>query len=196
MRHNARLNGCDYLMLGFDHELRRAGFAGNSCQIVLELGSAISLDALKNRLADLLNHFPILQSRPGGMVFPRWNALRHAATPQIRIHSDEPALARQLFNEALATNRGELLRFDLIKHDDHHWSLIFTWMHALMDAPGAEYFLALIGHAKAPLPATQLPQVPRAKTPLRERCKRAWKYLDHLDELCKFAPRAMGTRHP
>jgi len=43
MRNNARLNGCDYLMLGFDHELRRAGFAGNSCQIVLEIGSAISL---------------------------------------------------------------------------------------------------------------------------------------------------------
>jgi len=196
MRHNARLNGCDYLMLGFDHELRRSGFAGNSCQIVLELGSVISLDALKNRLADLLNHFPILQSRPGGMVFPRWNALRHAATPQIRIHSDEPALGRKIFNEPLAMNRGELLRFDLIQHDDEHMSVIFTWMHALMDAPGAEHFLALVGHAEAPLPATQLPRARRPKPPIRERCKRAWKYLDHLDEFCKFAPRAMGSRHP
>src|SRR5438876_11161493 len=130
MRHNARLNGCDYLMLGFDHELRRAGFAGNSCQIVLELGSAISLDALKKRVADLLNYFPILRARPGGMVFPTWNCRGHSATfPQIRIHSDQPALACQIFNEPLAMNRGELLRFDLIKHDHQHMSVIFSWLH-------------------------------------------------------------------
>ena len=42
------LNGCDYLMLGFDHELRRRGYAGNSCQIILELPRRISVDALKS----------------------------------------------------------------------------------------------------------------------------------------------------
>ncbi len=120
MRNNARLNGCDYLMLGFDHELRRGGFAGNLCQIVLELGSAISLDALKKRLGDLINHFPILRARPGGMVFPRWNSLGHAATaPQIRMHSGEPALARKIFNEPLAMNRGELLRRRIAKVRPH-----------------------------------------------------------------------------
>src|SRR6266704_48474 len=171
MRNNARLNGCDYLMLGFYYELRRCGFAGNSCQIVLEIGSAISLDALKKSLGDVINHFPILRARPGGMVFPKWNSLGHAATaPQIRIYRDEPALARKIFNEPLAMNRGELLRFDLIQHEDEHMSVIFTWMHALMDAPGAEHFLALVGRAEAPLSAPQLPQPRRPKKPLRERC--------------------------
>ena len=40
------LNGSDYLMLGFDHELRRHGFAGNACQIVLE-GGETNLDGVR-----------------------------------------------------------------------------------------------------------------------------------------------------
>ena len=48
-------NGCDTLMLGFDYELRRRGFAGNSCQIVLELSAAVDPVRLEKRLAALLN---------------------------------------------------------------------------------------------------------------------------------------------
>ncbi len=200
MVNNACLNGCDYLMLGFDHELRRGGFAGNSCQIILELGSAISPDALKTRLANLVKQYPILSARPGGVFFPRWNSNGNGVdAPQIRVHRDDPALRQQIFNEPLAINHGELLRFDLIQHGDERMTLIFTWMHALMDAPGAEYLLALIGSAgfaELPLPAARFPQAPRPKPPLKERLKSAWKYLDHLDEFCKFAPRAIGSRHP
>ena len=82
MRVNPQLNGSDYLMLGFDYELRRRGFAGNSCQIVLELNSAISPDSLKKRLADLVNRYPILNARPGGIFLPKWKLPRrtdHAA---------------------------------------------------------------------------------------------------------------------
>ena len=43
-------NGCDTLMLGFDYELRRRGFAGNSCQIVLELSTPIDPERLSRRL--------------------------------------------------------------------------------------------------------------------------------------------------
>ena len=52
MRSDPPLNGSDYLMLGFDYELRRRGYAGNACQIILELDAPISVVALKNRLAD------------------------------------------------------------------------------------------------------------------------------------------------
>src|SRR5450432_2820602 len=46
-------NGCDTLKLGFDHELRRLGFAGNSCQIILELSTAVDSGALEKRVAEL-----------------------------------------------------------------------------------------------------------------------------------------------
>jgi hypothetical protein len=85
-------------MLGFDYELRRHGFAGNSCQIVLELSTAIDPRRLENRLAELTRHYPILCSRPGrGLnLKPRWKPTR--AMPLVRVHDDTPNLRQKLFN--------------------------------------------------------------------------------------------------
>lgn len=196
MRANPQLNGSDYLMLGFDHELRRRGFAGNSCQIVLELNSAISSDALKKRLTDLVNRHPILNARPGGIFLPKWKLPRRPITPQVRIHRDSLNLRQQLANEPLAMKRGKLLRFDLIERDGGRMDVIFTWAHALMDANSAEHFLAVVGREDVPLPATQIASPTRTKKPLKERFKLAWKNIRQLDEFCAAAPRSVGLRFP
>ena len=198
MSGNLHLNGSDYLMLGFDHELRRQGFAGNSCQITLELGAAISPAALRQRLAVLTDRHPVLRAQPGGMIFPKWKTGRGAAAyPQVRVHRHEPGLDQKLFNEPLTYQRGELLRFDLIERDDGRMTLVFTWAHALMDAAGAEYFLAVLGHEELPLPALDfsLPP-PRTRLRLRERFRLAWKYLHQIDRFGKVAPRSPGNRNP
>ena len=190
------LNGCDYLMLGFDHELRRRGFAGNCCQIALELGAPISASALQKRLDDLAAHYPIFGARPGGFIRPRWKMPHGAATtPRVRVHRDAPALGGQIFNEPLAANRGELARFDLIERDDQRMKLIFTWSHALMDAPGAEQFLAVVGHEDLPLPAAHTAPARRPRLRLPARCKLAWKNIHQLDRFCEAAPRSLGARH-
>jgi hypothetical protein len=197
MSGNYQLNGSDYLMLSFDHELRRNGFAGNSCQIVLELGSAISPAALQNRIADLRGRYPILSARPGGLVRPHWKLPRGgAAAPQVRAHRDEPGLSQRLCNEPLAAKRGELVRFDLIECAGGRMNLLFTWAHALMDAPSAEYFLALVGDPEIPSPASHSPPPPPTKQSLRERCKRAWKNLNQIDQFAKTPPRSLGPRYP
>jgi hypothetical protein len=194
---NPQLNGSDYLMLGFDYELRRRGFAGNSCQIVLELNSTISPDVLKKRLTDLMNRYPILNARPGGIFLPKWKLPRHAITPpQVRVHRDSPDLRQQLANEPLAMKRGELMRFDLVERDGGRMDVVFTWAHTLMDANSAEHFLAIVGREEVPLPAKQLTAPPRAKKPLKERFKLAWKNIRQLDEFCKAAPRSVGLRFP
>jgi hypothetical protein len=194
MRANPQLNGSDYLMLGFDYELRRRNFAGNSCQIVLELDSTISSDALKKRLADLVNRYPILNARPGGIFLPKWKLPRSPIAPQVRVHRDSPDLRQQLADEPLAMKRGELLRFDLIKRNGGRMDVIFTWAHTLMDANSAEHFLAVVGREDVPLPASQQISPPRAKKPLKERFKLAWKNIHQLDEFCKAAPRSVGLR--
>ncbi|HEX3889929.1 MAG TPA: hypothetical protein VHX90_03670 [Verrucomicrobiae bacterium] len=197
MRVNPQLNGSDYLMLGFDYELRRRGFAGNSCQIVLELNSYISPDALKKRLADLMNRYPILNARPGGIFLPKWKLPRRIiASPQIRVQRDSSDLRQQLADETLAMKRGELLRFDLIERDGGRMDVVFTWAHALMDANSAVHFLAVVGREDIPLPAAQPISPPRAKKPLKERFKLAWKNIHQLDEFCKAAPRSVGLRFP
>jgi hypothetical protein len=194
---NPQLNGSDYLMLGFDYDLRRSGFAGNSCKIVLELNSAISPDALKKRLADLVNRYPILNARPAGIFLPKWKLPRRTITPpHVRVHRHSSDLRQQLADEPLAMKRGELLRFDLIKRDGGHMDVVFTWAHTLMDANSAEHFLAIVGRQDVPLPATQPPLPTRAKKPLKERFKLAWKNIRQLDEFCKAPPRSVGVRRP
>src|SRR5580704_16328795 len=124
MSTSLRHNGCDTLMLGFDYELRRRGFAGNSCQIVLELSTAIDPDRLGKRLAELVRQHPILCSRParGLNLKPQWKTTR--AAPMVRVHADGPNIRQKLFNEPLNIHRGELVRLDLGGR-----MLTFTWAH-------------------------------------------------------------------
>jgi len=195
MPRNPQLNGPDFLMLGFDHELRRHGYAGNTCQMVLELGGALSPGTLTRRLAEVTAQHPILNARPGGWLWPHWKIPVTPNPPQVRRHQGIVA-SRQLLNKPLDARRGELMRFDLCDRADGGQTLTFTWQHALMDAPGAEHFLALVAHENSVLPPIPTISAPRAKQPLRARLKLAWKYLHHLDTLCQTAPKSIGIRHP
>jgi hypothetical protein len=185
-------------MLGFDHELRRRGFAGNSCQILMELGAALPAAVLQQRLDELHGRFPLRGARLRGFLRPGWIPnVAGSPTPTVRIHQAAPVLADRLLNEPLESRSGELLRFDLIEHTDGRSTVVFTWNHALMDAPGAEYFLALIGRDDLPW-ADARPATPSAETPARlaDRLRLAWKSLHHLDKFCRAAPRSPGVRFP
>ncbi len=197
------LGGADYLMLGFDHELRRRGFAGNNCQIVLDLAAAISPDVLRERLAQLAKEFPVLNARPGGVIHPRWRVPKNPVPPTVRIHSATNGLEEQLLNEPLDVSRGELARFDLIQISETRTRLAFTWAHALMDAPGAEEFLSVVGqppplaeHQAGALGGRVTGEGACPTAPLMQRLKTAWKSLHHLDKFCETKPRSIGTRHP
>jgi len=195
MQGDPPLNGSDYLMLGFDYELRRRGYAGNSCQIVLELDQAISADALRQRLGQLAERHPILLSRPGGWFSPKWISPSAPFGPSVRTHRDQPDLREMLSDEPLAIRRGELFRFDLVERDAGTMDVIFTWTHALMDAPSAEHFLAVVGREDIALPATT-PPPQRPKKPLKERLLLARKNVKQLSDFCKAAPRTVGVRRP
>jgi len=185
------LNGSDYLMLGFDYELRRQGYPGNSCQIVLELDRTISADTLRQRLSTLVQRYPILACRPGGWFSPRWKSVTAVANvPTVRVHT---ALGEKLL-QPLALRRGELFRFDLIERGSG-MDVVFTWTHALMDAPSAEHFLAIVGREDVPSPATT-PLPPRPKKPLKERAQLARRNVNQLSDFCKAAPRTVGVRFP
>jgi len=185
-------NGSDVLMLGFDYELRRRGFAGNSCQIILELAQPLAPAELEPRLAEFVRQNPVLCSRPVRGFKPRWKPTR--CSPQIRVHFPNAGLKQELFNEPLAIHRGELIRFDLIER-----TLVFTWSHALMDAKSAEYFLAALGAGSL----TGLESGPdwyagRAALPgtLRARVREAWRELERLDQFRQALPVSLATKRP
>lgn len=195
MSGNPHLNGCDYLMLGFDYELRKRGFAGNSCQIILELKSEIPVSGLQDRLRTLTAQYPVLNARPGGVFVPRWKQRRAAQMLSLRVHDDEPDCCATLVNESLAVDKGELARFDLIKRENGKMTLMFTWAHALMDAVGAEHFLAIAGHPEVRQPSAKTSTAPRPRLSLPARGKLAWKNLHQLDKFCEAPPRTPGVRH-
>ena len=191
------LNGCDYLMLGFDHEMRRRGYAGNSCQIELELDSAISSDVLGKRIAELVTRHPILRARPGGWLMPKWKLPQeNAPLPQVRVHREQSGLREKLCDEPLAPKRGELFRFDLVARDGGRMNVIFTWAHMLMDANSAEHFVALVGRDDVPLPALEQPVSTRPRKTFIERLKLARKSVLQFDEFVKAQPRTVGVRFP
>jgi hypothetical protein len=196
MSNHQSLNGCDYLMLGFDYELRRRGYAGNSCQIILELAGKISPDLLRRRLGALTAHCPVLNAHIGGFILPKWKLPRQSIAPQVRTHREDNALCEKLINEPLATERGELARFDLIERDDGRMKVIFNWAHALMDAHSAEHFVAVVGREELPLPAPDFLPPPRPQLPLSARLKGALKNLRAYGEFRNVAPRSPGKRRP
>ena len=189
------LNGCDFLMLGFDHEMRRHGYAGNSCQIELELDSAISPDALRKRIAELVTRHPILRARPGGWFMPKWKLPQeNAPLPQVRVHREQPGLREKLCDESLNMKRGEMFRFDLIEREGGRMNVIFTWAHTLMDANSAEHFVTLVGRDDVPLPAIEQPASTRPQKTFIERLKLARKSVLQFDEFIKARPRTVGVR--
>lgn len=181
-------------MLGFDYELRRSGFAGNSCQIVMELSHAIEPAQLEERVTELIQQFPVLCAKPGRSwnLKPRWKTTRNL--PRVRVHAEATNLAQKLFNEPLDIHRGELIRFDLSGR-----TLFFTWNHALMDAKSAEYFLALVGDKKLPVPDGGEDWYAQRATPtggLRARGQQAWRELRRLDTFQKALPVSLSTHRP
>ena len=179
-------------MLAFDYELRRRGFAGNSCQIILELSAAINSARLERRLAELFRLHPILRARPARALLPRWKPT--GAAPRVRVHERADGLLPRLFNERLDIQRGELIRFDLIDS-----TLVFTWSHALMDAKSAEYFLALVGGETLTCPEGNddwyAQRATRAGS-LRARGRQAWRELERIEGFKKALPVSPATLHP
>jgi hypothetical protein len=200
MRGKLPLNGCDYLMLGFDHELRRHGYAGNSCQIDLQLDRAIVPETLRERVAVLLQRHPILRARPGGWFMPTWKLPNElsadAAAGYVRTHRAAPGLREKLCDRSLDLKRGELFRFDLIEQPAGRMDVVFTWAHTLMDANSAEHFVALVGREDLPLPALVPPPSNRPPKKFGEKFRLGRKSVLQLDEYIKAQPRTVGVRFP
>jgi len=154
------LNGMDCLMMAFDYQMRKTGFAGNLAQIVLGLPVHLPESGFKSRISDLSRQYPILTARLKRKLFtriPYWAAGsgRPADCPTIKVHylrentekdEERRILKQRLFNRPMRPKDGEQIRFDLIYYSMGGMEVVMTWVHALMDAHGAEFFLSMIGN--------------------------------------------------
>ncbi len=194
MSNTRPLNGADYLMRGFDYELRQHGYAGNSCQIILELDGAVSADKLRQRLEVIAANNPMISARATGVCHAKWEIPEKASAPKVRVHREDSELATKLVNEPVAVDGGELTRFDLIECADGKTKVIFTWAHVLMDAHSAEHFVAVCGREEMPLPAKEFIPIPKPLPPLKKRFIGAMKNFKAYNEFRKVAPKSPGVR--
>jgi hypothetical protein len=152
------LNGSDCIMLAFDYQIKRLGAAGNMGQIILGLPSRFSETDFRDQISIVKQRFPIINAIIKRGLFnriPYWEigANTDSPYPQIKTHGlSENAdrktlkvLKRNILNQPMSVKDGELVRFDLIYTADGCMEVIMTWAHTLMDAHGAESFLAMVG---------------------------------------------------
>ncbi|PIP38652.1 MAG: hypothetical protein COX19_11550 [Desulfobacterales bacterium CG23_combo_of_CG06-09_8_20_14_all_51_8] len=152
------LNGSDCIMLAFDYQMRRLGAPGNMGQIILGLSSRFSETDFRNQISLVKKRFPIINAVLKRGLFnriPYWEVDADSGLPypQVKTHDLEKstgpatlkALKRDILNQPMNIKKGELVRFDLIYTAGGCMKVIMTWAHVLMDAHGAESFLAIVG---------------------------------------------------
>ncbi len=154
------MNATDYLMSVFDHVLKQRGFSGNISQICIKLPSCPDLTLVRKAVTEMAAAFPIISAKqkrrflsrlpywalPGSPHRIRPPSVNHLSVCDSKENSMHAA-CEQFLNTPLNSKKGELIRLTLIEGDEHT-TLIMSWVHALMDAHGAETFLAMVGDAE------------------------------------------------
>jgi hypothetical protein len=216
-RDDAPLTGADCFLLAFDDEVRRFHGASHLSQLVLRLGPAFDVDAFGALIAAVARATPILRAPIGrrlGVGTPVYRLSRAARTPlpTIMMH-DAPPLAtgrefgdaglpsifRELLNARFAIERGELLRFDVMRYGGgaHGIDLAMTWAHLLLDGAGSELFIRRLDdcfHGRRPIADLRREGTdPAPPSGTRaERAQRARKWQAQMIRFGAAPPRSLG----
>ena len=150
------LTGADCFLRAFDDEVRRRCGASHLSQLVLRLGPGFDPGRLEKLLDDVTRAQPMLHA-PVGRRFlvgaPVYRTGRAAARPppRLEVHDAEPGagpppvpeLFAERLNRPMDARRGELLRFDAVRHAGGAagTDLAMTWVHMLFDGSGSERFV-------------------------------------------------------
>jgi len=199
-------------MMAFDYQMRKTGFAGNLAQIVLGLPVHLPESKFKSRVSALLQQYPILNAPLKRKFFTRipcWKTIsgRSNDYPAIVVHHQEEntekdeeyrILKKRLFNRPMKPKDGEQIRFDLIYYSSGGMEIVMTWVHALMDAHGAEYFLSMIGNpgiaekAMAEISEKSLPKKNQNSIAEKNNNGKNWpmaqRSFDHIDRIALNPP--------
>ncbi|MEK7270327.1 MAG: hypothetical protein AAB215_05205 [Planctomycetota bacterium] len=149
------LTGIDWVVLTLNQMTRRAGYPGNSSQIVLELAGGFSVDRFQSSIRDFCALFPLLYGRPARCwnLAPYWRAPSSTARekpPRVEVHylpenasrDDVMDVLTKAVNAPFLSPRDHLA-FHVVFAGQAKCFLGMTFDHGLLDAGGAETFLDL-----------------------------------------------------
>jgi hypothetical protein len=151
------LTGADCFLRAFEYETRHHHGASHLSQLVLRLGPGFDVDAFRSLIGEVARATPIVRApigRPFGIRLPAYRLGRAAWTSLPPVEVDDapvpradgvevPPLFHARLNGRVAIERGELLRFDVVRYAGgaQGSDLAMTWAHLLLDGTGSELFL-------------------------------------------------------
>ena len=202
------LTGADCFLRSFDDELRRYNGASHVSQLVLRLGPGLDVDGFRKLVGEVARAQPIVRApvrRPFGVGAPvyRTRAAARRPVPPVEIHDAESgdgnaALFSERLNRPMSLRRGELLRFDLVRHDEGI-DLAASWQHLLFDGTGSERFVRWLDEChrgeRSPDQLPELDELERESDPLppmRERGDAAMEWKSWLDGLAAHSLQSLA----
>ena len=150
------LTGADCFLRAFDGEIRRQNGASHVSQLVLRLGPGFEAERFEKLIEEVSRAEPLLHApivRPLGLGAPiyRTSDAARCATPPVAIHEATgprgetlPEIFARRLNQPRSRRNGELLCFDVVRHDGGEGGsdLAMSWLHMLFDGSGSERFVA------------------------------------------------------
>ncbi len=152
------LTGADCFLRAFDREIRRKAGASHVSQLVLRLGPGFDVELFRKVVEQVALAQPIVRAPIGrrfgfGAPVYRLAAASRCAKPRVRIVDADtrpvpdaqlPDLFAKQLNEPMSAERGELLRFDIVRYAGGAAGSDFaaSWLHMLFDGFGSEIFIA------------------------------------------------------
>jgi hypothetical protein len=177
------LTGADCFLRAFDGEIRRHNRASHVSQLVLRLGPGFDTARFTKLVEEVAGAEPLLRApilRPLGVGAPvyRTRAAGRCAPPPVIVHDAAgprsealPEVFSRRLNERVSCRRGELLRFDVVRHDSGAGGsdLAMSWLHMLFDGSGSERFVARLDECfRGARQPTDLPEPGEFEPPTRK----------------------------
>jgi hypothetical protein len=212
-RDDAPLTGADCFLRSFDDEARRFHGASHLSQLVLRLGPDFDVDRFRALITAVVHATPMLRApirRRFGVGPPAYRLARAAAAPfpPVTVHdvplpapddAPPPALFAARLNARVAMERGELVRFDVVRYGGaSRTDLALTWAHLLFDGAGSELFVRRLDdcfhgrRAVADLAAEDGPDPAARSGTLGERMRRAQRWQAQMVGYGAAPPRSLG----
>lgn len=173
MKQRYRMNPCDCVFHGLDYYMRRRGFPGTATFMVIDADGPLEPARVRRALQRAMEAHPMAMGRAG---VSRWRALpvwewdglpvgpQYTHTDLSKV-ADWTRVADERFHAGLARSPDSTtppqVRLEHYQGPQAHQRLYFCWPHALMDAEGAQHFLAEINRLStdppSAAPATRVP---------------------------------------
>ena len=190
------LSGADWFLATAERMMLAAGQGEHMGLTVLRLGPGLDLAALRSAAARLAAASPIAAARLRKSILgvPRW-VWRVDARPSFPVEEHRGPLD-ELCARRLNESSAPAVRFDVLG-DGPGSTVVLRWRHLLLDAKGAELFLAEIARlaenadSPPPRPDSWGPIAPRPGS-LRTALGEAERFKDHFYALARTSIRSLG----